>query len=143
MDFDPLVITRSRFLSVTASVGTNRPVLVSKRRWLTENPVTRPTLIDQHLPGAFEVHHVEVRRITIAPCSPAGAHVHSGPVFRSIESGSDEFQVEGQPLVVLVAGDIFSEPAGVLISNFDALEDGVTFLGFLLRRGQHADTEFR
>jgi quercetin dioxygenase-like cupin family protein len=106
-------------------------------------PVTRTVLIDQPLPAPLPVQRVEVRRIVIAPDTAGGLHVHNGPVFGSIESGSAVYQIEGEPETVLAAGDTFYEPAGVRIARFDALESGVTYLGyFLLTAGQQAELEF-
>lgn len=99
---------------------------------MTQNPVTRITLMDQHLPAPLPVGHVEVRRITLAPSTALGAHTHNGPVFGSIESGSVVFQVEEQPEVTLRAGDTFYEPGATTITKFDSTEDGVTFLGYFL-----------
>ncbi|MET4781939.1 hypothetical protein [Glaciihabitans sp. UYNi722] len=110
---------------------------------MTETSVTRVTLADQRLPHPAQVHHVEVRRITITPSSRAGAHIHNGPVFGSIERGSVEFQIEDQLAVTLVAGDTFYEPAQTIIAKFDATEEGVTFLAyFLLDVEQKPEIEF-
>lgn len=106
-------------------------------------PVTRTVLIDQPLPAPLPVQRAEVRRIVIAPDTAGGLHVHNGPVFGSIESGSAVYQIEGEPETVLAAGDTFYEPAGVRIARFDALESGVTFLAYFpLTAGQQAELEF-
>ncbi|WP_327099376.1 cupin domain-containing protein [Nocardia vinacea] len=77
---------------------------------------------------------VEVRRITIAPNHAAGLHVHNGPVFGSVESGSVIYQIDGRPESVLGPGDVFYEPEGVRIARFDAEGEGVTFLGSMPTR---------
>ncbi len=106
-------------------------------------PITRTVLLDQLLAPARSTHRVEVRRITIAPRRAAGLHVHNGPVFGSIETGSVVYQIEGEAAAVLGPGDVFYEPEGARIARFDAEEDGVTFLGyFLLADGQEAEIEF-
>lgn len=106
-------------------------------------PLTRTILLDQVLAAPRSTHRVEVRRITIAPRHEAGLHVHNGPVFGSIESGSAVYQVEGEAAAVLGPGDVFHEPEGTRIARFDAEEDGVTFLGyFLLAAGEAAEIEF-
>ena len=106
-------------------------------------PVSRVVVMDQKLPEALAVRRVEIRRITIAPGFAAGLHVHNGPVFGSIETGSAAYQIEGQPETVLEPGDVFYEPEGVRIARFDALADGVTFLGyFLLPDGANAELFF-
>jgi quercetin dioxygenase-like cupin family protein len=106
-------------------------------------PVSRVIVMDQKLPEALAVRRVEIRRITIAPGFAAGLHVHNGPVFGSIETGSAAYQIEGQAATVLGPGDVFYEPEGVRIARFDALADGVTFLGyFLLPDGANAELVF-
>ncbi|QUQ63095.1 cupin domain-containing protein [Kutzneria sp. CA-103260] len=108
-----------------------------------EPPLSRVVVMDQQLPVPLATHRVEIRRITIAPSFAAGLHVHNGPVFGSIESGSAVYQIEGHPESVLRPGDVFYEPEGVRIARFDAGPDGVTFLGyFLLPDGVQADIVF-
>ncbi|KUJ69959.1 hypothetical protein ACZ90_06210 [Streptomyces albus subsp. albus] len=105
-------------------------------------PITRTVELDQPLPAPKATERVEVRRITIAPGFAAGLHVHNGPVFGSIETGSVTFQIAGEPETVLTPGDVFYEPEGVRV-RFDAREDGVTFLAyFLLGAGQEPEIEF-
>jgi quercetin dioxygenase-like cupin family protein len=94
-------------------------------------PVTRVTLLDQALPETTTAA-VEVRRITLQPNVAGGPHHHNGHVFGSIEAGSVVFQVDGGPEQILRAGDVFYEPAHVLIDRFDATDEGVTFLGYFL-----------
>ncbi|HZE39352.1 MAG TPA: cupin domain-containing protein, partial [Stackebrandtia sp.] len=95
-------------------------------------PLTRTILLDQPLLAPVTTHRVEIRRITIAPGHAAGTHVHNGPVFGSIETGSVIYQVDGDPGSVLGPGDVFYEPEGVRIARFDAQDEGVTFLGYFL-----------
>jgi quercetin dioxygenase-like cupin family protein len=104
-------------------------------------PLTRELLLDTALPGA-PVARVEIRRITMAPNLAPGAHKHNGPVLGSILEGAVRFQIAAGPEQVLLPGDVFHEPAGSLITHFDALEDGAVFLGyFLLGPGQEAAIE--
>jgi quercetin dioxygenase-like cupin family protein len=106
-------------------------------------PLSRAVVMDQRLPAALAVQRVEIRRITMAPGFAAGLHVHNGPVFGSIETGSVVCQVEGSAETVLGPGDVFYEPAGARIARFDAREEGVTFLGyFLLSDGVNAELVF-
>ncbi|WIJ45786.1 cupin domain-containing protein [Curtobacterium citreum] len=110
---------------------------------MTESPITRSTLLDQVLAGSMEVSHVEVRRISIAAGTTGGAHVHNGPVFGSIEQGSVTFQLGTEAEVTLRAGDVFYEPAGVVVSKFDTTTEDVVFLGyFLLAEGSAPEIEF-
>jgi quercetin dioxygenase-like cupin family protein len=106
-------------------------------------PVTRTVLLDQPLPAPHATQRVEVRRIVIEPGQAAGLHVHNGPVFGAVETGSVVYQVEGGPESVLGPGDVFYEPEGARIARFDALAEGVTFLGyFLLGAGRTPEIEF-
>jgi quercetin dioxygenase-like cupin family protein len=103
-------------------------------------PVTRTVVSDVRLPEVKATDRVQVREIRIAPSQPAGPHVHNGPVFGSIVTGSVVYQVEGQPAAVLRPGDVFYEPEGERIARFDAQQDGVTFLAyFLLSPGQEPE----
>ena len=73
------------------------------------------------------------------PGHPGGLHVHNTPVLGYILSGSVIYQIEGEPEQVLRAGDVFFEPQDVRIKRFDALENGVEFLGyFLIGEGEEA-----
>lgn len=102
-------------------------------------PVSRVVVLDQELPKDLAVRRVEVRRITIEPNGVAGAHVHNGPVFGSIETGSVKYQVGDEEQQILQPGDVFYEPADDRISHFDAQEQGVTFLAYFpLTAGQDA-----
>ena len=93
-------------------------------------PITRTIVMDQRLPAPRVIDHVEVRRITLAPDQAVGTHVHNGPVFGSIETGSAVYQIEGEPESVLTPGDVFYEPESARIARFDAQSDGVTFLAY-------------
>jgi quercetin dioxygenase-like cupin family protein len=105
-------------------------------------PVHRVQLLDEDLPTPTTVAHVELRRITMAPGVAPGRHRHAESVFGWIEAGAAVLEVEGRPPVVLRAGDAFHEPAGAVIRRFDALEDGVAFVGaFLLESGRSPELE--
>ncbi|GAA1961419.1 cupin domain-containing protein [Kitasatospora viridis] len=103
---------------------------------------TAAVLLDQPLPAPVTAHRVQIRRITLAPGTAAGLHVHNTPVFGNIETGSAVYQLEGGPAVVLTAGDVFYEPEGARVARFDAQDAGVTFLGyFLLDTDQQPEIE--
>ncbi|PPG36088.1 hypothetical protein C5C53_15565 [Rathayibacter sp. AY1E3] len=110
---------------------------------MTESPITRSTLLHQSLAGGMDVSHVEVRRISIAAGTKGGAHVHNGPVFGAIERGSVTFQIGEEAQTTLRAGDVFYEPAGVIVSKFDTTSEDVVFIGyFLLSDGAAPEIEF-
>lgn len=99
-------------------------------------PVVRVTLLEQQIDGPAAA--VQLRRITLQPDVAGGPHHHSGPVFGTIEAGSVVFQVDGGPETILRVGDVFYEPANVLIDRFDATAEGVTFFGCFLTDPGHA-----
>ncbi|MQY28340.1 (R)-mandelonitrile lyase [Nocardia aurantia] len=106
-------------------------------------PISRVIVLDQPVAPVHTAHRVEIRRITLAPGVVAGLHVHNGPVFGSIETGSVVYQIDGEPASILGPGDVFHEPRDVRIARFDALAEGVTFLGyFLLDDGQTPEIAF-
>jgi quercetin dioxygenase-like cupin family protein len=93
-------------------------------------PVTREILLDETVSPVKATSRIQIRRIRIAPGYPAGPHIHNGPVFGSIETGSAVYQIAGGEPSVLRQGDVFYEPEGAVIEKFDATEEGVTFLGY-------------
>lgn len=103
-------------------------------------PVSREVVLDVRLPAVKPAARVEIRRIHLEPGVAPGFHVHNGPVFGSVVSGSVVYQIDGEAETVLRPGDVFYEPEGVPIARFDATDEGVTFLGyFLLEDGQDAE----
>ena len=105
-----------------------------------EQPVVRDILLDARFDQPKTTARVEVRRIRMLPGHPGGLHVHNTPVVGNIVSGSVIYQIEGEPECVLRAGDVFFEPQEVRIARFDALDDGVEFLGyFLIADGESAE----
>ena len=80
-----------------------------------QTPETKPVTITQ----LFKRDNPEdkdkdiiVQRIELAPASSASPHVHPGMVTGYVVSGTLEFQVAGEPLLTLHAGDTFFEPPG-------------------------------
>ncbi|MEU4240587.1 cupin domain-containing protein [Actinoplanes sp. NPDC026619] len=106
-------------------------------------PVTRRVVLDVTLPQVLATARVEVREIRILAGQAAGLHVHNGPVFGSVVSGSVVYQIEGDQARTLHPGDVFYEPEATRIARFDATGEGVTFLAYyLLGDGQQAELTF-
>lgn len=97
---------------------------------MDEPTFIRRLLTDVELSDRLEVGHVEVRHITLGADVPTGVHMHNGPVFGVIQSGSVSFQVADGETQILRAGDVFYEPANTRISKFDATGDGAEFLAW-------------
>lgn len=75
------------------------------------NPVTITPLFKRENPENKD-RDIIVQRIELAPASSAAPHVHPGMVTGYVVSGTLEFQVAGEPLLTLHAGDTFFEPPG-------------------------------
>jgi quercetin dioxygenase-like cupin family protein len=107
-----------------------------------QQPLTRAILLDAHLTRVTSVSRVEIREIRMLPGHAAGLHVHNGPVVGSIARGTVTYRVDGQPASVLHAGDVFVEPEGARVAQFDAGDEGATWLAyFLLAPGQEPGIE--
>ncbi|MBF9072008.1 cupin domain-containing protein [Streptacidiphilus fuscans] len=97
----------------------------------TVPPLNRVVVLDQKLPEPLTVERVEIRRITIAAGHTTGLHIHNGPVFGTIESGTALYQIEGEAPVTLGPGDVFYEPQDVRIATFEPVGDSeVVFFAF-------------
>jgi quercetin dioxygenase-like cupin family protein len=105
--------------------------------------VTRDIELDIQLPATKAVGRVEVRRIRMPAGTPAGAHVHNGPVFGTILRGRVLYQLHGDERRMLSSGDVFYEPEGARVLHFDALDDDVEFTAvFPVAPGQNPDMTF-
>ncbi|MFJ4655005.1 cupin domain-containing protein [Nocardia sp. NPDC088792] len=94
--------------------------------------VTRTVVLDVDVTPAKPTDRIQARRISMAAGTAAGLHVHNGPVVGNIVSGSVAYRVEGEQEVVLRPGDVFFEPEGARIAQFDALDEDVVFFGYFL-----------
>lgn len=109
----------------------------------------RQLLLDVDFP-ARDVAQVEVGDFHFRPGQKAPVHTHAAPAIGYVSKGTIRYQVEGQPMQILKAGDAFYEPAGPRILHFDnasAREEAV-FTDFNLERAgdpfivfEHAPTE--
>jgi quercetin dioxygenase-like cupin family protein len=80
------------------------------------------------------VGRVEVQRIEYPAGQRAPVHSHPCPVVGYVSSGSILFQIEGEPVSVLEAGDAFFEPANKTIVHFDngSTSEPASFVAFYL-----------
>ena len=68
---------------------------------------------------AKRVTMVKVNAVTLEPMRKGPLHSHPVPVLTLVEEGRIAFQVDGQPLQHLGAGDTFFEPADARIVHVD------------------------
>lgn len=65
------------------------------------------------------VAKIEAGDFHFLPGQPAPVHTHEAPAIGYVVKGAILYQVEGQPLRTLKAGDAFYEPVGPRILRFD------------------------
>ena len=100
--------------------------------------ISRRVLLQQELPQTA-VEEVRIDEITCAPGQGAPEHYHPCEVYGYVVEGQIEYQVYGQPPVLLNAGDSFREAAGQRILMFrNALTDKPSkFVAvYLAKKGQ-------
>lgn len=68
---------------------------------------------------ARSIHKIEVGDFHFTAGQVAPVHTHAAPALGYVSRGSIIYQVEGQPVQLLKAGDAFYEPAGPRILHFD------------------------
>ncbi|MFP3596995.1 cupin domain-containing protein [Chryseobacterium sp. SIMBA_029] len=69
--------------------------------------------------GSRVIKKVDVKEIKFSPGQKTGLHKHPCPVISYIVSGTVFFQIEGDTLQTLKAGDVAFEPADKTIVRFD------------------------
>jgi quercetin dioxygenase-like cupin family protein len=97
--------------------------------------ITRTALLTHPLHATPD--RVEAYRVELPPGTPAGPHLHPGPVTGYVESGLIAYERDGQPVTELRPGDVFFEPGGATIRRFDNLSatEPATFIAFYLLDG--------
>jgi quercetin dioxygenase-like cupin family protein len=96
--------------------------------------IIRKTLLTALLGSTKATQRVEIKQMDFAPGQTTDIHDHPCPVVGYIASGSVRFQVEGQDVLTLKAGDAFFEPADTRILHFDnaSSTEPMTFIAFYL-----------
>jgi quercetin dioxygenase-like cupin family protein len=82
-------------------------------------PVTRKALLKATLAPEKPVATVEIQEVTMGPKQKAPLHLHPCPTMGVVTEGVIAFQIEGQAVQLLKAGDAFYEPANVRVARFD------------------------
>jgi quercetin dioxygenase-like cupin family protein len=104
----------------------------------TVEVIKRVSLLTAHIDETKIVERVEIKQIKFLPNQKSGLHLHPCPVVGIVVKGSIVFKVEGQPVSVLKSGDAFFEPANTNVPQFDAQEEGATFVAcYLLGPGEN------
>jgi quercetin dioxygenase-like cupin family protein len=96
--------------------------------------IVRKPLLTAILDPAKLTSRIEVKEIEFKPGQATGLHLHPCPVAGCIAKGTVFFQVEGEPVKTLKAGDAFFEPANAKILHFDnaSATEAMTFIAFYL-----------
>lgn len=81
--------------------------------------VTRKTLLKASIAPQKSVATVEIQEVTMGPQQAAPLHLHPCPTIGVVTEGRIAFQIEGEPVQPLKAGDAFYEPANVRVARFD------------------------
>ncbi len=105
------------------------------------SPVPRKNLLTAVIAPAKPVSRVEVQEVTMGPGVKAPLHLHPCPTMGVVSEGEISFQIEGQRVRRLKAGDAFYEPADVRVARFD--NDGdvpAQFVVFYLLAGDEHET---
>lgn len=81
--------------------------------------VTRKLLLKAAINPEKTVAAVEIQEVTLGPKQKVPLHLHPCPTLGVVTEGTIAFQIEGQPIQQLKAGDAFYEPANVRVARFD------------------------
>jgi quercetin dioxygenase-like cupin family protein len=82
------------------------------------------------------IRKIEVGDFHLTGGQAAPVHTHAAPALGYVSKGSIVYQVEGQPVQILKAGDAFYEPVGPQILHFDnaSQSDEAVFTDFNFER---------
>lgn len=85
--------------------------------------LTRRLLLAATIDDGKTVTSVQSAQIDFAPAQATGRHRHPIPVVGQVLRGAFQFQVDGEAVRTLTAGDAFYEPANTAILRFDNASD--------------------
>jgi quercetin dioxygenase-like cupin family protein len=88
--------------------------------------------------GTQPISIVDVREIVLQPKQLAGLHRHPCPVVSYVVGGTIRFQIRGEKMQIIHAGQVCYEPAGAIIEHFDNASDHAPakFIPYYLLNGQ-------
>ena len=105
--------------------------------------ILRKDLLTAIIDPEKSVSKVEIQEITMASGVPAPLHLHPCPTMGIITKGEISFQIEGDPVQYLKAGDAFYEPANVRVAKFNnESDDSATFVAFYLLSENEKETVY-
>jgi quercetin dioxygenase-like cupin family protein len=110
------------------------PFLMNLIKQLVSGSLTRKPLLIAELGPPKTASRVEIKQLEFKPLQMTGLHTHPVPVVGYIAQGEITFQVEGQAVRTLHAGDACFEPANVEIRHFDnpSPTNPATYIAFYL-----------
>jgi quercetin dioxygenase-like cupin family protein len=88
--------------------------------------------------GRQLISTVDVRETDFQPNQTTGLHRHPCPVISYVVEGTIRFQIRGEKMQIIHAGQVCYEPAGAIIEHFDNASDRGTakFIPYYLLNGQ-------
>ncbi len=88
--------------------------------------------------GPRTISTVDVREIVFEPGQMTGLHRHPCPVVSYIVQGTIKFQIRGEEMKILHAGQVCYEPANAIIEHFDNASDSAPakFIPYYLLNGE-------
>ena len=88
--------------------------------------------------GTQAISTVDVREIDFQPNQTTGLHRHPCPVVSYVVEGTIRFQIRGEKMQIIHAGQVCYEPAGAIIEHFDNASDHAPakFIPYYLLNGQ-------
>jgi quercetin dioxygenase-like cupin family protein len=95
--------------------------------------ITRKDLLTAIIESGKTISKVEIKEVTMGPKQKAPLHLHPCPVMGVVMEGTIAYQVEGEAVKYIKAGEAFYEPADIRVARFD--NDGETpakFIAFYL-----------
>ena len=86
-----------------------------------DQPVARAELLAVSLAKPSLAEKVITQRIEMAPGVSGQKHYHPVPVVGYVVAGEIAFQIEGQEIQILHAGDAFYEPANLVVVRWESV----------------------